>query len=77
MADSRRRVVCARLTVRLDRGETAAPMDAAALHRVNSWDQAAADEGGRLNFGRAGRRVLAAWAAEVEAWLAGKSTDLV
>jgi len=55
----------------------AATVFAAALHRVNSWDQPAADEGRRLTFGLAGRTALAERAAEVEAWLAGKSTDLV
>jgi glucose-6-phosphate isomerase len=55
----------------------AATVFAAALHRVNSWDQPAADESRRLTFGLAGRTALAERAAEVEAWLAGKSTDLV
>jgi glucose-6-phosphate isomerase len=51
----------------------AATVFAAGLHRVNSWDQPAADEGRQLTFGLAGRK---AWEdrEEVEAWLAAKAT---
>ncbi|MGH7788563.1 MAG: glucose-6-phosphate isomerase [Candidatus Binatia bacterium] len=56
----------------------AATVYAGALHRVNSWDQPAADEGRRLTFGLAGRKGWQDRAAEVEEWLAGKSThDIV
>jgi glucose-6-phosphate isomerase len=45
---------------------------AGALHRVNSWDQPAAEEGRRLTFGLAGRKGWEDRAAEVEEWLATK-----
>ena len=46
---------------------------AASLHRVDSWNQPAAEEGRQLTFGLAGRK---AWEDrdEVEAWLAAKAT---
>lgn len=51
----------------------AATVFAAGLHRVNSWDQPAAEHGRQLMFGLAGRK---AWEdrEEVEAWLAAKAT---
>lgn len=51
----------------------AATVYAAGLHRVESWDQPATEQGRRLTFGLAGRK---AWEdrAEVEEWLAGTST---
>ena len=48
----------------------AATVYAAALHRVNSWDQPAADESRRLTFGLAGRKGWEDRAAEIETWLA-------
>ncbi len=50
----------------------AATVFAGALHRVNSADQPAAEEGRRLTFGLAGRKGWADRAAEVEEWLASK-----
>lgn len=56
----------------------AATVFAGALHRVNSWDQPAAEEGRRLTFGLAGRKGWEDRAAEVEEWLASKaSRDIV
>ena len=56
----------------------AATVFAGALHRVNSWDQPAAEEGRRLTFGLAGRKGWEDRAAEVEEWLASKATrDIV
>jgi glucose-6-phosphate isomerase len=56
----------------------AATAFAGALHRVNSWDQPAAEEGRRLTFGLAGRKGWEDRAAEVEEWLASKATrDIV
>jgi glucose-6-phosphate isomerase len=56
----------------------AATVFAAALHRVNSADQPAAEEGRRLTFGLAGRKGWEDRTAEVEEWLASKSsTDIV
>ena len=56
----------------------AATVFAGALHRVNSWDQPAADEGRRLTFGLAGRKGWEDRAAEVQEWLASKaSRDIV
>jgi len=51
---------------------------AAALHRVNSGDQPAAEEGRRLTFGLAGRKGWEDRAEEVQQWLASKgSRDIV
>jgi glucose-6-phosphate isomerase len=47
---------------------------AGGLHRVNSWDQPAAEEGRRLTFGLAGRKGWEDRAAEVEEWLASKAS---
>ena len=56
----------------------AATVFAGALHRVNSWDQPAAEEGRRMTFGLAGRKGWEDRAAEVEEWLASKaSRDIV
>lgn len=52
----------------------AATVFAGALHRVNSWDQPAAEEGRRLTFGLAGRKGWEDRAAEVEEWLASKAS---
>jgi glucose-6-phosphate isomerase len=51
----------------------AATVFAGALHRVNSGDQPAAEEGRRLTFGLAGRKGWEDRAAEVEKWLASKA----
>ena len=50
----------------------AATVFAGALHRVNSADQPAAEEGRRLTFGLAGRKGWEDRAAEVQQWLANK-----
>lgn len=50
---------------------------AGALHRVNSADQPAADEGRRLTFGLAGRKGWEDRAAEVEEWLASKPSRTI
>jgi glucose-6-phosphate isomerase len=55
----------------------AATVFAGALHRVNSSDQPAADEGRRLTFGLAGRKGWEDRAAEVEEWLASKPTRAI
>jgi glucose-6-phosphate isomerase len=56
----------------------AATVFAGTLHRVNSADQPAAEEGRRLTFGLAGRKGWEDRAAEVEEWLASKaSRDIV
>jgi glucose-6-phosphate isomerase len=56
----------------------AATVFAGALHRVNSWDQPAAEEGRRLTFGLAGRKGWEDRAEEVQQWLASKgSRDIV
>jgi glucose-6-phosphate isomerase len=56
----------------------AATLFAGALHRVNSGDQPAAEEGRRLTFGLAGRKGWEDRAAEVQQWLASKaSRDIV
>jgi glucose-6-phosphate isomerase len=52
----------------------AATVFAGALHRVNSWDQPAAEEGRRLTFGLAGRKGWEDRATEVEEWLASKAS---
>ncbi len=52
----------------------AATVFAGALHRVNSGDQPAAEEGRRLTFGLAGRKGWEDRAAEVEEWLASKAS---
>ena len=68
---------CARFLNALTLGQLfllfeAATVFAGALHRVNSADQPAAEEGRRLTFGLAGRKSWADRAAEVEEWLASK-----
>ena len=56
----------------------AATVFAAALHRVNSGDQPAAEEGRRLTFGLAGRKGWEDRAEEVQQWLASKANrDIV
>jgi glucose-6-phosphate isomerase len=55
----------------------AATLFAGALHRVNSGDQPAAEEGRRLTFGLAGRKGWEDRAAEVEEWLANKSSRAI
>jgi glucose-6-phosphate isomerase len=52
----------------------AATLFAGALHRVNSGDQPAAEEGRRLTFGLAGRKGWEDRAAEVQQWLASKAS---
>jgi len=55
----------------------AATVFAGALHRVNSWDQPAAEEGRRLTFGLAGRKGWEDRATEVEEWLASKASRAI
>jgi glucose-6-phosphate isomerase len=55
----------------------AATVFAGALHRVNSLDQPAVEEGRRLTFGLAGRKGWEDRAAEVEEWLASKPSRAI